>query len=615
MTSSGRLLIGACAVLPVLAGADTLSGEIAIGARNVSVSGTQAKYQEDINLDDGIRLSNVSFLYRRDGVDPLKPDMVEFDAGNLGGDPYENMRLSVRKYGAYSFRAQRRRSSWIYDDIIVLPENASINGSTGGDFHRFDTERVRDDVALTVNLTERATLNMGFERHAKTGSSTTTLDISRDEFEMDKPVDELMESWRVGLSYRWSRISASLEERVHDYENRSTMFLPGFSVGENPGNLTTLDFYFLDAPYTYRGHDHVARVDANPTDRLTISVLGLLGDLDLETRIDERLQGTGFAGQSLQSVDAGTGQISRDTDLFDATVRFALTPQLGVIGGVRYTSLDQSGDVEFTAVEGGQSQWDIDHRTMDLGLAWQVADKLDVSAGWQTQRRDADVSKMQSGSSLTRADSSSDTDGLFVNIDYRPSRNIHINARLNEHDRDDPYSLASPGEQNRYRLRASYRAQNGLRLIARHSRDDRSNDVGKWSASSRQTTLRLSRNLENIGWSVGGTLVDSTQEYQRLVSGGSRQDLFDVAYAADTSYVDASLNWRIEQRWTVGAYWRRYGNDGSFDVSRDDWRALFDVKLPRNYSLAFSYRRVDYVEGGLEYYDADIIEAVLRIAL
>ncbi|NNE60836.1 MAG: hypothetical protein HKN35_08080 [Woeseia sp.] len=601
--------------IPALASTDELSGEVTIGARNVSVSGARNKYQEDINLEDGVRVSDVSLVFVLDKSDALQPDRIELDAHNLGGDPYENMRLKIRKFGAYKFQAQRRRSAWFYDDIIVLPENASIEGSTGGDFHRFDIERVRDDVALTVNLNERADLTMGYERYAKTGSSTTTEDISRDEFELDKPVDELMETLRVGFDYRWSNTHLSLEERVHDYENDVEMFLPGFSAGENPDDLTSLDFYFLNRPYSFSGHDHIARIFSRPAKRLSVSGMVMLGNLDLETRVDERLQGSDFTGQPLQSADSGDGGISRDTVAIDARVRYTLNEQLGLLAGIRQRRLDQSGTVGFSVTEGGQGQWDIDSLAFDLGLAWQAAESLLVSAGWQTQSRDVDSTATQAGGTARTVTDRSDADGLFINFDYRPNNRLHVNARLNDHSRDDPYSLASPSEFTRYRLRASYRAPRGVLVVASHASNERENDLGQWAATTRQTSLRFSHSVADLTWSVGGTLVDNSQDFIRQVSGGSRQDLFDVAYRAETSYADASLSWSVNERWTVGGYWRRYDNSGSFDVSRDDWRTFFDVKLAGNYSIGVSYRNINFEEGGLEFYDAHVIEAGFRIRL
>ncbi len=607
----------ACGLLcmPAVAAETDISGQLAVGWRTVSVSGARNKYDEDINLEDGPRLFEASLVIRRDRDGSLQPDRVEFSARNLGGDPFENIRLDIRRYGAYSFSAERRRSAWFYDDLLVRPEDASIAGSTGGDFHRFNIERVRDDLSLNVQLNPRAKLLMGFDRYVKTGDSTTTLDISRDEFELDKPVDEAMQSWRLGLEYRWQDTLLLLEERTSDYENNATVFLPGFSMGEDPADATTLDFYFLDTPYTYRNREHAARLRSRLTDRLRLSAAAVLGQLDLDTTVDERAQGVAFNGAPLQTDASGGGNIERDSAAVDLDLTYALNSQLSLSAGILHRKLEQDGNVSFTDSEGGRASWDIRHQGLELGLSWQATADLAIAAGWQTTRRDVDASKLQAGEAALDLAADNDADDLYVSVDYRVNRRLSLHASINDQSHDNPYSLASAADLTRLNLRARYRDERGTQATLSHTRSDRDNDLGQWSAEVRQTTLRISHSIADVMLSLGSSWIENSQDYRRLVSGGSRQELFDIRYLADTSYVDAGLRWQVDERWSLGGHWRQYDNDGSFNVSRDDWRAFVDVALPRNFALSFSYRDIRYDEDALETYDAGIFEAAIRLRL
>jgi hypothetical protein len=61
-----------------------------------------------------------------------------------------------------------------------------------------------------------------------------------------------------------------------------------------------------------------------------------------------------------------------------------------------------------------------------------------------------------------------------------------------------------------------------------------------------------------------------------------------------------------------GAF-RTYENDGSFHVERDDVRLAAHYTLPQDYVVGLSYRRIDFSEGDLEEFDADIWEITLRL--
>ena len=606
-----RLLL--VVVAPGIARADVVEGEIAIGYRNVSVDGSRAKYDQDVNLDDGARLFDLRLSIRPDDASPLTPDAVTLDARNLGGDPFEQLRLDVRKYGRYAFRANRRRSAWFYDDILVLPADASIEGSTGGDFHRFDVERVHDDVSLTIEATERAQFVIGFDRQRKTGESTTTLDISRDEFELDAPVDETLETWRIGARYRWPSLRLSLDERIRDYASLGERFLPGFSVGENPGDLTTVDFYFLDEPYRFRSYEHTATVHFEPGQRFRSTARILVGDLDLDTDVEERSGGIDFMGNPFSTDIAGGGSIERESTAQSLDLSYSVTDRIDLIAGLRHRSLDQVGAIDFGTAEGGTSRWDIENQAYDLGIAVAPRDDLTLAAGWRRERRDLFFRDQQAGADPVTEAERSDADLFYATLDYRPMPGLGVSLSLNDRQIDDPFSLATPADARRFRIRARWKGDNGFSAVVSHLHTTRDNDVAQWSHDSSQTSLRIAYSSESLLVSAGTTRADVDRDYMRLVTGGFRQDLFDVAYSADTSYDDLLVRWSARERLDIGAALRRYDNDGSFPVQRDDFRLFASIGIAEGYVLDLSWREIDYEEAAIEAYDAGLFEAVLRL--
>lgn len=610
-----QLAAASVAVLvPIMPLAAELSGEVSVGYRNVSIDGDVSKYEEDINLDDGPRLFHASVTYQPEMPDGQGPDLVEVEFTGVGGDPFERARLDVRKYGSWRFSAGRWRSDYVYDDILVRPENASISGSTGGDFHHFDFERVRDDVSLDMTFNERASATLGFERYARRGESTTTLDISRDEFELEKPVDEEMQVLLAAFHYRWDKVALSLEERVRDFESDSTIFLAGFSAGENPSDLTTVSSFFLEQPYELTGHEHVLRVDAWPVSRLELGFAAAFGNVDMQTSADEESRGVGFTGAPFVTDDSGSGVADRDTSIFELDLSYTFSDRLSLSAGAARRGFDQSASMTFTAAGGGSSDWDIATSSFDAGLQFAASRNLTVSAGWYGDRRDVESNIVQAGGTPARTDADTDTNGFYATIDYRTGERFSMRASVNENDIDDPFTLASATDSTRYRLRARYAFDNGLTITAAHSSTDSANAPSGWSSDIRQTTLRLTYASKRWVLSAGASDYSGTRRADRLVIGGTRADLFPIAWGADSSTVDASVIYNFSERWRFGGAFRRYDNDGSLNVDRDFLSAFAELRLPSNYSLRLNFRDVEYVEGDIEWFDAHIAEFALGVS-
>ena len=118
------------------------------------MTGDETRYRQDVNLDDGVRVLDFGLHYvpaERDSA----VDRIEFDAASLGGDPYEQLHLEVRKYGGYELNVDHRKSQYFYDDTIVPAALQNITSATGGDFHTFDFERVRESAKFSLELRPR----------------------------------------------------------------------------------------------------------------------------------------------------------------------------------------------------------------------------------------------------------------------------------------------------------------------------------------------------------------------------------------------------------------------------------------------------------------------------
>ena len=604
------LLVGIAFVGTPAYAADDFSGHVEIGLREVDVQGDKTKYDQYINLDDGARLVGFSARYAPRQSEGKTPDLMDVRMVGLGGEPYESIDVTVRKYSAYRFRYSRRKSEYFYEDLLIRPEDASVEGSTGGDFHHFDFERTRDTLSLGVDLTSQAKLTFDFDRYEKVGNSTTTLDVEREEFELEQPIDEDLRSSSLGFQYDWERVTLTIREQWQSHENDVSAFLPGFSSGSDVTAPTELNNFFLDQPYSSDVREHAVGLHARPTDKLQVRLDVRQIDLDLDLDASERSQGLDFVGRPFDLDLQGVGKVERDTKLVDSEATYALTDRWQIGASIRYYELEQDGAVAF-AGERTDSDWRIDQLGYELSAQAAVTDDLHVAFGWQTESREVEFVEMPGGGVSTQ-DKDTDQNGFFVQANYQPDRHFKLSLTVEENRIDDPFTRASATDARSYRLRGRYRFDNGLSVTMSHRRKDYENDNTDWESTTEQTDIRFELALERLTLVAGYANIELEHEVDQLVRGGFRRDLFAIEYQADATFWDASADFKVNERLALSGAFRTYKNEGSFRVERDDVKLSAHYTLPQDYVVSLSYRNVDFSEGRLEEFDADIWEVALR---
>jgi len=591
---------------------DDFSGEVRVGYRNVDTGGADTKYREDVNLEDGPRLFRLAFDYNRDGSLGGLVDRLRLDVDNFGGDPFETLSLGIQKFDAFDFRYDRRKSDYFYQDVLIPREDFDVRLSNGGDFHHFDFERVQDSARFDLRLTDRAKFHFGFDSYGKTGEATTTLDLQRDEFELERVIDETSETWSAGIEYAWNDVTLTLEERVRDYENLVDVFAAGATEGENTTNAAQLDFYFLDQPYEYTAHEHVARVVATPG-RWTIRGQALLQTLDMDVFASERGAGTGFNGSPFAIDDLGAGEIDRDLDMFDLDLTYLVTDRVAIIGGVYTRSLDQDGDFTF-ADERNLGSWEIDTTGFEAGIQVAATAAVTVSGGVRWEEREVQhdaIADAGAGDVFEFEKTTTEHTGYFGDLSWNPAGSgFSLNALVDSSSFDDPFTLVTPTDRLRWKLRAKYAfADTGFTLSGGVSSTTSDNDDSGWKSSYDQTNLQLAYAKPGFDASIGWSTVDIDRDVDQFVNGGDF--FFPISYSAESDFLDGRLRWRPSENWTVGGSLRLYENDGSFGLERDDYRAFVDYAFAAGYTVGVAYRTVDYDESTYNFddYDADIIEA------
>ncbi len=582
------------------------SGRLAVTARAVGVDGDRAKYDQHVNLDDGVRLEEL--VVKRAGAGS-GPDHIGVGLFDLGGDPHERIEVSVREFGRYRFDYRRRRSEYVYDDILIPPEDASAEGSTGGDFHRFDFDRVQDQGRVELSVTDRAAVEASYDRYRKRGDSTTVLDVEREEFAMEQPLRESLRIAALGLRYRFDAATLVITERYREYDNDGSIFLPGFSAGSDPEAPAELARFTLEKPVGHDSREHVLQLRVQPDARSELDVNVTRADLDGSHRARERALGTTFAGEPLERDTTGGGDLNRDTTVVDVHGRYAVTERVRLVAGLRYRDLDQRGTVTFGATS-DHSDWTLRSTALELGVEASLTPALRASAGWTGERRKQRY--RLEAEPTQRVDEQTGHDGYFVDLSWSPIRGLGLELMVEDASIDDAFTLTSATDRRRYRAQARYRWGEAWSVAASHRHTERRNGNTGWEARHRHSELRLSYTAPRLLLSLGAVRVTTDRDITQSVFNLVRRRVFDIDYESRADFLDAAASWQVTDRLRLGGGARHYRNDGSFEVDRDDLEAHAELGFAGGYAVRIGYRSIDYQEADLESYDAHLTELSLR---
>lgn len=608
---ASALAITAAAVIAVLLAAGTpaladtegsyLDGSFRLGYRFVDVNGTETKYKEDINLEEGVRLFEIDVNWRPAKGENAAADRISLDVDNFGGDPFESLHFAAQKFGKYDFRYDRTKSTYFYQDIILpveLTDDPRL--ALAGDFHHFDFDRVRDSAQLNVRINPRAKFLLGFERFTRDGESTTVLDLQRDEFEFDAPVHESYNDISAGFEYSWDKATLVLEQRYREFENDQERFLPGGSPGENTGNASELYNYVYDTPYDYTSNSTTVRLNARPGDDWLVRASAMVQSLDLDLTALEEGSGTGANGQPFAISDTGRGEISRDTDLFNLDISYLVNDRVAIIGGVRQYNFDQIGDSEL----GGdtfEGEWDVETTSVEAGVETTLTQGVTLAVGVLTESRDA----THEGETET-----TDHDGVFARFGWSPNDVFRLQASYEDSSYDDPFTVTSPTDRERLKITAKIdpngTAGKGFWASANALFTTFDNSDSGWEANRDQIGVRLGYRQDRVDFQAGYQNIDMDREINPIVLGS----LFPLFYDGDSDFFDARVRFSATDRFRLGADARFYDNSGTFGIERDDLRGYFEFDVCENYLVNLAYRTVDYNEKDFNFddYDADIIE-------
>ena len=575
---------------------NTSSGYWEIGLRATDVDGSDHKYRQHINLDNGLWLSAFGWVFKPEEKSAFTPDRIEVSASDLGSEPYQNFRLGVRKYGSYRFSYERQKSDYFYSDLLIDPADENPNASNGGDFHHFDYDRVRDQLKFDVNLNDNAKFILDLNQYTKQGDSTTVFGVDREEFELEQPIDQKLVNYNIGFEYDWKKSAMTFNQRWRDFDNQAAVYLLNPSEGSHPSDPTRLDNYFLEQPYGYNSRETQVNFTMRPSDSWQFQANALYADLDMDLNSSEVALGTDYLGQLLQFNITGEGQSMRTIRQLFISAGYAFTDRIRLTASLREQDLDQNSAIDLDGVY-SENQW---HIETIINNNWTL------TGGLSTEDRETSYDPDSLNSGLF-ANEDTQNEGYYLILGYRPKNGLSLTVSAENNVIDDPYTLSSPTDSQNFRLNAAYKWDSGFKFSSAYVWRKSENDVSGWEASSQQTNLKLTYAKDPLTLSLGTTFVDLERNIDQLVTAGFIQVLFPIYYQADADFWDGSISWKISPRTHFMSSYRHYDNSGSFVVKRNDARLGFNFDLQNNYSMGANYRNIDYQED-YESFDAEILE-------
>jgi hypothetical protein len=430
-------------------------GQIAIGIRAVSQDGSESRYDKDIDLDSGVRILDTHWVLSpaNRSVDTWY-DRIVVDVNGAYGDPYENYAAQVYKAGRYRFDARTRKADYKY----------AVTGS----HNVWDTTRWFTDVSASLNATTALELYAGFNHVSQNGDTGRTLDISRNEFEVDVPLDSRSQTWLVGGRYHRGGTSFYLQQEQYSFKNnvpRSTES----NTGLNPDEAE-VDFFSeqevqaIDAPATKGGFS------ANLLDnRVQVDGDLMYSKQRLATSFDSYWEGLNFQRALVNTLDGAAGSGDREVLHGNIFAGFSINRAASFTARYRHRSWDQNAFTQVTGaqrfVDSGDSTLSQERYFTDYSITdnqFLVGAKGNFVIGSAYGEVGFSNREQIFDNDVFADDADTQTVAFRFGGTLRPNRMLDLKASYDYGDIDDPFTSISPTRVDRFRLRINSRPVMGL---------------------------------------------------------------------------------------------------------------------------------------------------------
>jgi len=415
-----------------MAGGFQWGGSIELGYRLTDINGSKDRYKETVNLEQGLRLFDLSFWGQRvDDNQKGLVDSVRFNVSNVG-DPYTAATLGIRKNQTYDFNVTYRQ--YKYFSERQDSDNRFFADNTG-----FDTTIRTGTAILSIYPTEDFKLNFGYTHAQRDGDAGVPMPFY---FQiMDQQIDEQINEYFVSADFPIASWDFHVKQTIWDYTDTDKIHGPQFQ---------NLDTFVRTYVTSLKAHTHVGeRMDVDVG--YTYAHSG--GTADLLTLPETTvLSGSGKFDFNTQIVEAGLSYLLRKGLIFHADYRFNTQDQRG----------NANTDTFLNAPGTSSSDYDLMTHTGIFQLEYIPRDNLTLRGGYEVQYEhiygdnyyDAGMGNGNGGKSP-----SSNTNwlnGWIASASWKPYKVLSLFGEYSGANFSNPYTWISPENQNVARVKIKY---------------------------------------------------------------------------------------------------------------------------------------------------------------
>ena len=313
-----------------------ITSSIEVGVRGKRVSGSDNKFQSDLNYRPGVRVFDSSFLLQQKDHRGQFFDELLVNSSGWGGDPQGSTRVNIEKASIYRFDAKVRRFKYFNNLAnLALGQHTADTRLQFGDY---------DLVLLPKN--DRLKFSLGFSRDSQRGPAVTTYTFSRDDFAIDSRQEQRANNFRAGADARLGPIDLSFLQGARYFSDDSSYSVTSRNVGNNPANTSVISSLFRELPT--KGRLFFTRFSAHTLIARKLDVTGryIYSSSTTNFSLFEQVRGrSGAAGGNIinPEISTASGEVKRPFYLGDIGVTLMATDRLRISNAFRVDNFRISG--------------------------------------------------------------------------------------------------------------------------------------------------------------------------------------------------------------------------------------------------------------------------------
>lgn len=563
------------------------------GYRFVNVFGARQRYETDLNLDGGFRLTDLEVEAR--GRDGALLDRARLDLSGLD-DPSMRLHAELAKDGTGTAKARWQKDAFKY--------------RARGDFHRVDLRAEEWGLDLTGKVATDTEAGFSFTRRVQDGFWLTNRIGNRNVTPLTtvpgvrSPRDHDLDLYE--LSLRTLALGTNVRAAVEYREDADVD--SWFYSRPAPSNPLARESEDFTSRSSLRGPGALLELGQR-SDAFAWSLAGHVVDLERRIRGDGRATGFDISDFTTDTTAFASG--SARTWLLDGTATWTLSDAFAVLLDLRLRNhheglhIDQVDVTTYPTLNNSTTTaLALDQRTTQhtvdgtVSLQYDPAESLRLALGYGFVRERLRVPDLEA----TDRDFVSGTirnDGILLDGDWRPNQRWVVSARLRDFGQNG-IQLHELSDDEVRNVKGKVRYQRDtwwVEVFTDHRR--KRNDVSS-------TKLDAWTSGVAAGLKTGdATDLWTSYAYTDLASRTLTNFYFDpdpnpvptfVGFDGVTHTVSAGLSVALSARTHLDLSGAFTSTQGSFEVRVFDWRADVATKVCSSAEIGLLVRQVDYQE-------------------